>query len=61
MRRDLPERSLKEKQHIDAVAETLRTASGDKISHIILFGSFTRGNWVYDFTQEKNHHIPLCV
>lgn len=53
MRRELPERSLREKKHIDAIAETLRTASGDKISHIILFGSFARGDWVYDMTIER--------
>ncbi|KAB7616160.1 HEPN domain-containing protein [Amylibacter sp. SFDW26] len=54
MRRDLPERSLKEQKHIAAVADMLREASEDKASHIILFGSFARGDWVYDITQYNN-------
>jgi|GEM_PF-6043342 len=54
MRRDLPERSLKEQKHIAAVADMLREASDDKASHIILFGSFARGDWVYDITQYNN-------
>ena len=53
MKTILPERSEAHADVIKRMCERILKYYKDKISHIILFGSFARGDWVYDRYREK--------
>ena len=53
MRTILPQRSEAHADVIKWMCERILKHYKDKISHIILFGSFARGDWVYDRYREK--------
>ena len=54
MKTTLPNRSLVEKERLDAIVQEILAVGKDKIAMIILFGSYARGDWVRDEYVE-NH------
>jgi HEPN domain-containing protein/predicted nucleotidyltransferase len=53
MKTILPPRSKEHEAKIKQIAEIVLNKSQDKIAFIILFGSFARGDWVYDYYREN--------
>lgn len=54
MKKHLPIRSESHKEVIEHIVDTIRKVGKKRISHIILFGSFARGDFVDDFREEKD-------
>ena len=48
MKTTLPERSLVIKEKLDEITGEILAIAKDKVAMIILFGSYARGDWVYD-------------
>ncbi len=53
MKTILPQKSKEHEAKIRQITEIILKKSQDKIAFIILFGSFARGNWVYDYYREN--------
>ena len=53
MKRKLPLASQEHEDNLLAIREVILSHSKDKIAAIILFGSFARGDWVYDIYNEE--------
>ena len=54
MKTILPKKSQSHQEIINEIAEVIKEAGKKKITHIILFGSFARGDWLDDFKQESD-------
>lgn len=54
MKTNLPKRSKIHEENINNIAKIIIDNFQDHISYLILFGSFARGNWVFDSYTE--HH-----
>lgn len=52
MKLDLPTRSKEHEEHIRKIAETIVACGGKQILFVILFGSFARGDWIFDRYSE---------
>ena len=52
MKTTLPERSLVIKEKLDKITGEILAIAKDKVAMIILFGSYARGDWVYDEYKE---------
>lgn len=48
MKTELPKKSKAHEASIYAIRDVIIESYKDKIAFIILFGSFARGDWVYD-------------
>ncbi|MEM7616936.1 MAG: HEPN domain-containing protein [Pseudomonadota bacterium] len=48
MKTEFPDHSKDHKEHIKYLSRLILKTGKDKIAFIILFGSFARGDWVYD-------------
>jgi predicted nucleotidyltransferase len=55
MKTKLPKRSLVIQERLDNITKEALVATKDKICMIILFGSYARGDWVYD--QYVKEHV----
>ncbi len=55
MKTKLPKRSLVIQERLDNITKEALVAAKDKICMIILFGSYARGDWVYD--QYIKEHV----
>ena len=53
MNATLPERSKAHAEILYLMRDKILENHQDQIAFIILFGSFARGNWVYDYYREK--------
>lgn len=60
MKTKLPKESKEHEAIIHEIKDILLKSYGEKISHIILFGSFARGNWVYDYYKEDGHDLEYA-
>lgn len=54
MKTIFPEKSLSFEKIIREISDTIVNLAQDKISFIILFGSFARGDWIFDRYGEGN-------
>ncbi|MFT6259341.1 MAG: HEPN domain-containing protein/predicted nucleotidyltransferase [Rickettsiales bacterium] len=54
MKDSLPKKSQSHQEIILEIAQTIKEVGKKKISHIILFGSFARGNWINELKQESD-------
>jgi predicted nucleotidyltransferase len=54
MQTSLPIKSRQHQRIIDDICQTILAKHQDKIAFIILFGSFARGDWVYDTYMEDH-------
>jgi HEPN domain-containing protein/predicted nucleotidyltransferase len=57
------QRKLQDKLHqkiISNIAEIITEIGKDKIAFVILFGSFAKGNWVYDIYQENGAYYEYA-
>lgn len=52
MRPDFPELSKPHEATIRAIADVIVAQARDQVTHVILFGSFARGTWVYAKRRE---------
>ena len=52
MKRKLPKESQEHEDVILDIANTIAEKGKDKVAFIILFGSFARGDWIYDLYKE---------
>ena len=52
MKTELPAKSKKHKRIIKDITDVIVSTAKDKIAFVILFGSFARGDWVYDSYTE---------
>lgn len=57
MKNKLPNRSLRIKPRLDAITKVIRDVAGDKVTMIILFGSYARGDWVEDDGMDGHHYF----
>lgn len=48
MKSTLPEKSKSHETRISQITQTIIQSGQDKICFVILFGSFARGDWVFD-------------
>lgn len=53
MKTTLPKQSRSHQKIIRQITDIILKTGKDKIAFVILFGSFARGNWVYDYYQEN--------
>lgn len=60
MKTQLPSQSLPHSVEISAICDAILKSYRDQIAFIILFGSFARGNWVYDSYTEQNIHYQYA-
>jgi len=60
MKTTLPKKSKSHEPAIFGIRDIILENYKDKISHIILFGSFARGNWVYDYYREDGHDLEYA-
>ena len=69
MKTELPKRS-KSQDHeivIHEMCDIIIEHFANKVAFVILYGSFARGNWVYDIHQEDHHRseyasdYDLCI
>jgi predicted nucleotidyltransferase len=51
MKDSLPKKSQSHQEIILEIAQTIKEVGKKKISHIILFGSFARGNWINELKK----------
>ena len=58
----LPQRSKQYETEIKEISALILEGSRDKIAFVILFGSFARGDFIYDFRTEKEpyQHEKEC-
>ena len=54
MKTQLPEKSESHTENIHRIKDIILENYEKKIAFIILFGSFARGDWVYDYYTENN-------
>ena len=54
MKTKLPEKSESHAEDINVIKDIILEHYEKKIAFIILFGSFARGDWVYDYYTENN-------
>jgi predicted nucleotidyltransferase/HEPN domain-containing protein len=54
MKTTFPAKSQPHQERIEEIANIILKVGKDKIAFIILFGSFARGNWVFDRYSEGN-------
>lgn len=54
MKTNLPEKSKDHEERIKRITEIIIKTAKDKIAFVILFGSFAKGNWVFDRYSEDN-------
>ena len=52
MKKSLPKKSKLHETKIQKITDAILKTGGDKIAFVILFGSFARGDWVYDRYSE---------
>jgi HEPN domain-containing protein/predicted nucleotidyltransferase len=52
MKLTLPQRSIDRESHIKEITDAILDCAKDKIAFIILFGSFARGDWVFERYSE---------
>ena len=52
MKTSLPKKSKLHETKIQKITDAILKTGGDKIAFVILFGSFARGDWVYDRYSE---------
>jgi HEPN domain-containing protein/predicted nucleotidyltransferase len=55
MKKTLPKRSLVMKNRLDWITKVILDVAKDKLAMVILFGSYARGDWVTDETEEGGH------
>ena len=60
MKTTLPQESKEHEAIIHEIRDIILQSYKEKISHIILFGSFARGNWVYDYYTEDGHDVEFA-
>ena len=60
MKIKLPEKSKEHEAVIHEMRDIILQSYKDKIAFIILFGSFARGNWVYDYYKEDGHDLEFA-
>ena len=60
MKTVLPSSSKEHETIIHEIKDIILKSYKEKISHIILFGSFARGNWVYDYYKEDGHDLEYA-
>jgi predicted nucleotidyltransferase len=60
MKTELPEKSRSHQENIDVIRDVILENYKDKIAFIILFGSFARGDWVYDHYVENHTTYEYC-
>ena len=57
MKTTLPKASKSHEDVINQIAQTIKDVGKKKISHIILFGSFARGNWMRELKEESDGRL----
>jgi HEPN domain-containing protein/predicted nucleotidyltransferase len=60
MKTTLPEKSESHEDIIHEIKDIILYNHQDKIAFIILFGSFARGDWVYDYYHENGHNVEYA-
>lgn len=57
MKTTLPKESKSHQEVIEQIAQTIKDVGKNKISHIILFGSFARGTWMNELKEESDGRL----
>ncbi len=57
MKTQLPAKSKSHQEIIAQIIDIIKTTGKNKISHIILFGSFARGNWINELKEESDGRL----
>ena len=59
MKTTLPKKSYKHAKTIFSIRDKILEKHQDKISHIILYGSFARGGWIHDIDNEEGYNSKI--
>lgn len=57
MKTQLPKESQSHQGIIEKIAQSIKDVGKEKISHIILFGSFARGTWMNELKEESDGRL----